>query len=88
MGSFTVHRPPATRPQDPVFMAAHLAAVASMVETSFAHPSVVFHGFFNEGPSNDAAACPGYAASAQVRRRGDWDSGLLWSLLLCMRLSL
>ena len=48
-------------------MAAHLAAVAAMVQTSFAHPSVAFHGFFNEGPSNEAAACPGYAASAEVR---------------------
>ena len=53
--------------QNPVFMAAHLAAVAAMVQTSFAHPSVAFHGFFNEGPSNEAAACPGYAASAEVR---------------------
>jgi beta-glucuronidase len=52
--------------QDPVFMAAHLAAMAAMVQTSFAHPSVLFHGFFNEGPSNDAAACPAYEASAEV----------------------
>ena len=47
---------------DPVFMTEHLASVASMVATSFAHPSVIFHAFFNEGPSNDPAACTGYAA--------------------------
>jgi len=34
-------------------------AVNEMVSTSINHPCVIFHGFFNEGPSNDVAACPG-----------------------------
>ena len=51
---------------DPTFMAAHLADVASMVKSSVAHPSVIMHGFFNEGPSSDPKACPGYAASSQA----------------------
>lgn len=50
------------------FMQNHLTAVRSMVTTSVNHPSVVLHGFFNEGPSNVAAACPGYAASAAAIR--------------------
>jgi beta-glucuronidase len=47
--------------QNPYFMTSQVAAVTSMVETSFSHPSVIIHGFFNEGPSNDVNACPGYA---------------------------
>ena len=31
-----------------------------MISASISHPSVIFWGFFNEGPSNNAAACPGY----------------------------
>ena len=53
---------------DPWFMANHLAAVASMVATSIIHPSVLLHGFFNEGPSDDVNACVGYAASAAAVR--------------------
>lgn len=53
---------------DPWFMTNHLSAVASMVAHSFAHPSVIFHAFFNEGPSDDPAACVGYARSSQTIR--------------------
>lgn len=53
---------------DPWFMTNHLAAIASMTATSFHHPSVVLHAFFNEGPSDDPAACVGYARSAQAVR--------------------
>jgi len=37
-----------------------------MISASFNHPCVIFFGFFNEGPSNEVAACPGYQACAQV----------------------
>ena len=50
------------------FMDAQLLQVRSMVRASFSHPSIVFHGFFNEGPSNDPAACAGYNASAAAIR--------------------
>ena len=49
---------------DPYYMHNHLTAIASMVTTSLAHPSVFFHAFFNEGPTNDPKACVGYEASA------------------------
>jgi beta-glucuronidase len=45
---------------DPFFMQQQVKAVTAMVHTSIAHPSVVLHGFFNEGPSGDATACVGY----------------------------
>jgi len=51
---------------DPAFMAAHLADMAHMIHASVAHPSVILHGFFNEGPSSDPTACPGYAASSKA----------------------
>jgi hypothetical protein len=37
-----------------------------VIHASVAHPSVILHGFFNEGPSSDATACPGYAASSKA----------------------
>ena len=46
--------------QDPFFMQMQVAAVTSMVQTSIHHPSVILHGYFNEGPSSDPAACVGY----------------------------
>jgi hypothetical protein len=35
---------------------------------SFNHPSVIFHGFFNEGDSSNSLACPAYATLADVIR--------------------
>ena len=52
--------------EDPVFMAAQVEAVTSMVETSIHHPSVIFHGYFNEGPSSDPKACVGYQTLADT----------------------
>lgn len=55
--------------QNPQFMASHLNAMTEMITTSIAHPSVILHAFFNEGPSNNATACTfGYAPSAALIR--------------------
>ena len=52
------------------FIQNQVVAVDSMVGTSVNHPSVVFHAFANEGPSDNAEACVGYAAlAAAVRAR-------------------
>ncbi len=59
--------------EDPWFMLNHLTAVNSMVMTSLHHPSVAFHGFFNEGPSNDYSACAGYSRSADAIHA--WTAG-------------
>ncbi|KAL3933475.1 MAG: hypothetical protein SGPRY_000266 [Prymnesium sp.] len=50
------------------FMKAQLQQVDEMVRASFSHPSVIIHGFFNEGPSNDPRACKGYDASVAAIR--------------------
>jgi beta-glucuronidase len=52
--------------QDPWFMQNQLTAVTSMVLTSWSHPSVILHGYFNEGPSDQQAACVGYGACADT----------------------
>ena len=52
--------------ENPYFMANQIKAVTSMVTTSVAHPSVILHGYFNEGPSSDANACVGYKALADT----------------------
>lgn len=31
-----------------------------MISASINHPSVILHGFFNEGPSNENSSCPAY----------------------------
>jgi len=54
--------------QDPYFMKYQIQAVNEMVSASINHPCVILHGFYNEGPSNEAAACPGYKASADAIR--------------------
>ncbi len=40
-----------------------------MISASFNHPSVVFFAFFNEGPSDDPNACPGYAVCFSLAAR-------------------
>ena len=62
--------------QDPYFMKYQLQQMAEMVETSINHPSIIVHGFNNEGPSNDKDACPGYNQSANaVRQRSTLVKG-------------
>ena len=52
------------------FVDAHLRAVDEMVGASFAHPSVILHAFFNEGPSDQPGACHAYKAMAdRIRAR-------------------
>jgi len=53
---------------DPYFMKYQIEAVNEMISASINHPAVLFHAFYNEGPSNDPKACPGYNASASAIR--------------------
>lgn len=55
--------------KNPYFMKYHLESMEEMISASINHPCVVFHGFFNEGPSNDPQACSGYQASADVVKK-------------------
>eukprot|EP00050_Salpingoeca_kvevrii_P002588 m.197425 g.197425 ORF g.197425 m.197425 type:complete len:621 (+) comp10645_c0_seq1:1304-3166(+) len=54
--------------QNPYFMKYQIQAVNEMIDASINHPSVIFHAFYNEGPSDDKRACPGYNASASAIR--------------------
>ena len=51
---------------DPYFLEHQVIAVQEMVNASASHPAVIIHGFYNEGPSNDPKACPGYNVSADA----------------------
>lgn len=52
------------------FMKYQLQQIDEMLDMSLNHASIMTWGWFNEGPSNDAAACPGYqACSDRVRAR-------------------
>ena len=53
---------------DPYFIKYQVQAVQEMVKQSASHPSVIMHGFYNEGPDNDPKACAGYNASADAIR--------------------
>eukprot|EP00049_Salpingoeca_infusionum_P004894 m.85133 g.85133 ORF g.85133 m.85133 type:complete len:621 (+) comp12776_c0_seq3:137-1999(+) len=53
---------------DPYFMKFQVQAVNEMVSASINHPSVILHGFYNEGPSDKRSACPGYNTSAEAIR--------------------
>ena len=44
-----------------------LIQMNEMISASFNHPCVIFFGFFNEGPSNEVAACPGYQVLTSSR---------------------
>ncbi|CAE8584769.1 unnamed protein product [Polarella glacialis] len=46
------------------FMRYQLQQLDEMQEASMNHPSIMAWGFFNEGPSDNASACPAYAACA------------------------
>jgi len=53
---------------DPYFMKYQIQAVNEMISASINHPCVILHAFYNEGPSNDPKACPGYNESASAIR--------------------
>jgi beta-glucuronidase len=54
--------------QDPYFMKYQIQSVNEMIDASINHPSVILHGFFNEGPSSSEDACIGYQAMASAVR--------------------
>ena len=64
---------------DPTFMKAELGTAHAMVSRSFNRPSVVLWGFFNEGQSDRAAACPSYAAMAHAFRSRDSSRLVTWA---------
>eukprot|EP00908_Phaeocystis_cordata_P007571 Transcript_18225.p3 GENE.Transcript_18225~~Transcript_18225.p3 ORF type:complete len:216 (-),score=82.53 Transcript_18225:109-756(-) len=50
-----------------------------MVSAAYNHPSVVLWGFFNEGQSDNATACPSYAAMARAFKGRDPSRLVTWA---------
>ena len=65
--------------QDPAWMKIQLTQLAEMQDNAINHASVFAWGWFNEGPSNDAAACPAYAANAAQARARDPTRFTTWA---------
>mmetsp|Transcript_17243 Transcript_17243/g.51472 ORF Transcript_17243/g.51472 Transcript_17243/m.51472 type:complete len:663 (-) Transcript_17243:22-2010(-) len=61
------------------FMPTQLEQLAQMLDNALNHASILTWGFFNEGPSSDAAACPGYAACANASRARDPTRFVTWA---------
>ena len=54
--------------RDAKWLQLQLQAMNEMISASYNHPSVIFHAFFNEGPSESRDACPAYATAARAVR--------------------
>eukprot|EP01012_Entosiphon_sulcatum_P058680 TRINITY_DN8281_c0_g1_i1.p1 TRINITY_DN8281_c0_g1~~TRINITY_DN8281_c0_g1_i1.p1 ORF type:complete len:602 (+),score=62.71 TRINITY_DN8281_c0_g1_i1:40-1845(+) len=64
---------------DPTWMKYQLQAVNEMIDASVNHPSVIMFAFYNEGPSRNESACPGYNASAAAIRARDSTRLVTWA---------
>jgi len=65
--------------QSPYFMQYQIQQINEMISASISHPSVIFWGFFNEGPSSDVNACPGYQACANAVHARDTTRFATWA---------
>ncbi|CAJ1343191.1 unnamed protein product [Effrenium voratum] len=61
------------------FMKYQLQQLEEMLEASMNHPSIMVWAWFNEGPSDQEAACPAYAACAQLAASRDSTRFLSWA---------
>jgi len=64
---------------DPRFMKYQLQQLAEMLDNAMNHASVFTWGWFNEGPSNDPKACPGYGACARYAQTRDPSRFTTWA---------
>lgn len=60
-------------------MAVQLRQLDEMLDNALNHASVMAWGWFNEGPSDDEEACPGYAACASLVRTRDPTRFTTWA---------
>ena len=64
---------------NPYWMKYQIQAVNEMIDASINNPSVILWAFYNEGPSDDPAACPGYNKSATAIRKRDKTRYVTWA---------
>ena len=57
--------------QDETFLLHQERQLHEMMDAAMNHPSIALWGFFNEGPSSSAHACPGYQHSSDVIQKRD-----------------
>jgi len=57
--------------QDSVFMGYQTQQIREMLDSAMNHPSIAVWGYFNEGPSDQALACPAYRQCADAIRDRD-----------------
>ena len=65
--------------QDPAWMRIQLRQLGEMLDNAMNHASIMTWGWFNEGPSNDAANCPAYKACADLARARDPTRFTTWA---------
>lgn len=65
--------------QDPAWMSVQLTQLNEMLDNAMNHAAVMAWGWFNEGPSNKAEACPGYAACTNLTRSRDPTRFTTWA---------
>ena len=65
--------------KNPYFMKYQIQAVNEMLDAAINNPSVIIWAFYNEGPSNDKDAIPGYNASASAIRARDTSRFVTWA---------
>lgn len=65
--------------QDSGWMAIQLKQLDEMLDNALNHASIMTWGWFNEGPSDNAEACPGYAACTGLARNRDPTRFTTWA---------
>ncbi len=65
--------------QDPAFMKLQLQQLDEMIDDAVNHASILTWGWFNEGPSDDPRACPGYKANADRALARDATRFVTWA---------
>lgn len=65
--------------QDPTFMKLQLQQLDEMIDDAINHGSILTWGWFNEGPSDDEAACSGYRACSERATMRDPTRFVTWA---------
>ena len=64
---------------DKEFMRLQLQQLDEMIDNAVNHAAIMTWGWFNEGPSDDPAACPGYQACSERARGRDPTRFVTWA---------
>jgi beta-glucuronidase len=65
--------------QNPEWMTVQEQQLNEMLDNALNHPAIMTWGWFNEGPSNDAEACPAYQRCADITTGRDPTRFVTWA---------